>query len=948
MELDQNTPNLSVIDPRGLRIRTVVFHRKDAETSPSARVHHQVFDRAAHLIEQWDPRLFKQHALGADVRANQMNTYSLSGRVLATDNVDAGWLVTLSGEADQSLAFWDSRGTSRRTQYDQRLRPVARFERGESETVERCSTRMTYAEALFENSKHNRCGRIIREDDPAGSLAFDDFNLLGTVLRETRRFRVSMDVPDWPQQQVERDKLLETELFSTSRRHTVQGEVIEQKDARNNRQRFSYGVAGQVNRVCVQPYSGINTDTTENVLVESLIYNAQGQVELQRGGNGVTNTALYSPSDGTLEHLKTGSGTRVFQDLRYVYDPVGNILSVEDQLPPVHYFNQQKVEAISTYIYDTLYQVIQSSGRESVRSQIGPGMPPLEFFGLVDDTRWRNYVQHYAYDEGGNLTKIKHQYGQNQSCTRHMTVAQNSNRSLLNDDPDGPPAEIANGFDKNGNQRELMRGQEMSWDLHNQLYRVTQVVRANGESDDEAYIYDAHGQRVRKVCRRRTASGTHTDQTRYLPGLEICEKSASGEIFNVVALQSKQSTIRLLQWELGKPRTMPSVQVRYGITDHLGSNSIELNEDGQLLSHECFYAFGGTAWWAARNATDANYKVIRYSGKERDVTGLYYYGYRYYATWLQRWLSPDPAGDVDGLNLFHMVQNNPLRYRDISGLSPFKKNLSSPPLKGDVAGAEMGFGYSNQYRGKAPFDESGDSIFDRENRRSANDSRNALMSSWNTRHSEGFTSIDTAKVPNQFRFMVHTVPLEDMQKAKTSGDTYYTELFSNPESILGQRDVLSMSVVSDQHSYTYAGTGFVIKVPPQNILVTSPVDMDFRNRAGEGRDQSAGASGVLSRELIKSRSKYQEILTPMQLVSKSREDRNEVLVVGRHGVNIYPGMPATEKLEVVGVFTNSGFIDRTTGLEAKYSEDDKAFMKGMTNLTKGAAYFKMKGVSNVR
>ncbi|WP_277394708.1 RHS repeat-associated core domain-containing protein, partial [Pseudomonas viridiflava] len=56
------------------------------------------------------------------------------------------------------------------------------------------------------------------------------------------------------------------------------------------------------------------------------------------------------------------------------------------------------------------------------------------------------------------------------------------------------------------------------------------------------------------------------------------------------------------------------------------------------------------------------------SGKERDASGLYYYGLRYYAPWLQRWINPDPAGDVDGLNIYRMLRNNPTVEIDINGL----------------------------------------------------------------------------------------------------------------------------------------------------------------------------------------------------------------------------------------------------------------------------------------
>ncbi|WP_322619593.1 RHS repeat-associated core domain-containing protein, partial [Shewanella sp. YLB-07] len=80
-----------------------------------------------------------------------------------------------------------------------------------------------------------------------------------------------------------------------------------------------------------------------------------------------------------------------------------------------------------------------------------------------------------------------------------------------------------------------------------------------------------------------------------------------------------------------------------------------------------YYPFGGTAVWSAKHTSEAKYKYVRYSGKERDATGLYYYGYRYYMPWMGRWLNPDPAWTVDGLNLYQMVRNNPLIYKDSDG-----------------------------------------------------------------------------------------------------------------------------------------------------------------------------------------------------------------------------------------------------------------------------------------
>ncbi|HGJ5882186.1 RHS repeat-associated core domain-containing protein [Arsenophonus sp.] len=92
-----------------------------------------------------------------------------------------------------------------------------------------------------------------------------------------------------------------------------------------------------------------------------------------------------------------------------------------------------------------------------------------------------------------------------------------------------------------------------------------------------------------------------------------------------------------------------------------------------MSSEEEFFPFGGTAWWAAENQLENHYKTYRYSGKERDATGLYYYGFRYYQPWVGRWLNPDPAGIIDGLNLYRMVRNNPVNLSDPKGNSPLKK-----------------------------------------------------------------------------------------------------------------------------------------------------------------------------------------------------------------------------------------------------------------------------------
>ena len=65
----------------------------------------------------------------------------------------------------------------------------------------------------------------------------------------------------------------------------------------------------------------------------------------------------------------------------------------------------------------------------------------------------------------------------------------------------------------------------------------------------------------------------------------------------------------------------------------------------------------------AKSQTEVKCKTIRNSGKGRDSPRLYYYGLRYYAASMFRWINPDPAGD-DATNLFRFVRTNPFILHD--------------------------------------------------------------------------------------------------------------------------------------------------------------------------------------------------------------------------------------------------------------------------------------------
>ena len=65
-------------------------------------------------------------------------------------------------------------------------------------------------------------------------------------------------------------------------------------------------------------------------------------------------------------------------------------------------------------------------------------------------------------------------------------------------------------------------------------------------------------------------------------------------------------------------------------------------------------------------------KRYKYVGKECDnETGLYYYGARYYAAWLCRFVSVDPlADDYKFQNPYAYAANNPIKFIDVNGEGP--------------------------------------------------------------------------------------------------------------------------------------------------------------------------------------------------------------------------------------------------------------------------------------
>jgi insecticidal toxin complex protein TccC len=651
--LHSHTPTLNVIEPRGLPVRSVAWCRSADDGEAEARIHRVQFDAIGREVAQWDPRLWARLEQDPSTPANLLKVHTLSGVVLSTVGVDAGLRVSLPGDAGQLVHSWDGRGSELRNQYDALLRPTALFEKALNGDTFACISRYDYGSADADSALYNQCGQLIRHDDLAGTRHFPAFGLHGEALEQQQYF---LKDPE-PENETGRDALLESQRYTTRFAFNALGEITVQTDARDNQQLFVHTLDGRLREMRLLQ---ANTSTA-TVLASHIQYNAQGQITQQMAGNGVVSRYDYCPRDGQLIRLSTGS----LQDLNYSYDPVGNIISIEDKAQAVRHFARQRIDPINRYTYDSLYQLIHATGWESGTVNQGPAQLP-------DPQAAANYQQTYRYDAGGNLLELTHQGPQSHS--RVLEADHYSNRCLpVAKGRRLMGAHFAAGFDENGNLLALNNSRSLTWDLRNQLTHVRLMERDGAVADCERYIYGADGMRQRKIRSIQTNARTVTNETRYLPGLELRINPFTGETLQVINVQVGLNTVQVLHWASTSPKGLVNDYYRYTLADHLGSCSLELDSDARIISRETYHPFGSTAFSDTGNSSEASYRTLRYSGKELDATGLYYYGQRYYIPWLQRWVNADPEGEIDGLNLYRMVRNNPINFIDEQGLTPTKK-----------------------------------------------------------------------------------------------------------------------------------------------------------------------------------------------------------------------------------------------------------------------------------
>jgi insecticidal toxin complex protein TccC len=630
----------------------------------------RAFDIAGNELWSTDPRLWaiwETEGKAGEPPRNFRTSYGMDGDALVIRSADGGIRRQLATAAGDAMFFTDARGFRFLTDYDAAARPTRVHVRGGDGTpLDRDVERKVYGDQLSpagrllpDPSAFNLIGAVLEVETAALSTLTPSYSLLGGPLHQTLTFRALTSAGE----SGPIGSRLEDESFERSCEYDALGRIVRSTDPGGNRLLASRHVSGELATLELVTAAGVR-----HPYVTSIAYDARGRRKTVEYLGGVVATSFeHDPATTVLKRIRSiRDDGQTLQDLRYYEDAAGNPTHVSDRAFAQLFGRFGPASPEADFTTDALYRLVAATGRQRVGYDaederkggygglvVTLGSGPAR---LIEDVSLA-----FAPDAAGSIYWSAHVAGPRSWC-RTLAVSDRSNRAIseqpsANAPPFAPPEDVQpattidRSFDANGNQIAVDGIDALRWDERNLL------ASAQVAGQVESYAYDATGTRV-----RRSIAGV--EDVLYIGDLEVHRDLASGGVREVVRIVDAGQTVARLSQTLGAG---PEESVLV-LSDRLGSVVLELDDDGALVDYEEYLPFGGTAWAAAADPATLDRKRYRFADYERDrATGLYACGQRCYMPWLARWLSPDPAGAVDGLNLYGYVGANPVRYADVGG-----------------------------------------------------------------------------------------------------------------------------------------------------------------------------------------------------------------------------------------------------------------------------------------
>ena len=385
-------------------------------------------------------------------------------------------------------------------------------------------------------------------------------------------------------------------------------------------------------------------------------------------------TVSYDYDQASKLKTITYPGSDNFQ-LSYQYDTLSRLSHIREGsetgniLAQYHYnsLNQRSSQEINGNVAAIHYQQ-DKAGR-------------LTDLGFGTDPNNTKLDIGYDYDAASQLTRRFYTDGLYAWQNTDTLITDYGTPNTLNQYPNatytGSTSQTIN-YDQNGNLTSF-NGQSYHYNSMNQLTQV--VTETDTATDTIDYGYNPQGQRTEKIS---TQSG-HTTHYFYSGSNNIAEYKNGALTARYLYGPGTDEILAQINYTGTQNNETESTRSFY-YSDGLGSIIASLNETGAVTQRYTYSPFGING-----QSNDHTDHPFAYTGQRYDSdTGLYYYKARYYHASLGRFLSTDPVGYDDQMNLYAYVANRPMGFRDPSGESSYQLGLVFDAEAGSGARVEVG------------------------------------------------------------------------------------------------------------------------------------------------------------------------------------------------------------------------------------------------------------------
>jgi RHS repeat-associated protein len=413
-------------------------------------------------------------------------------------------------------------------------------------------------------------------------------------------------------------------------------------DLGGNRVATAFGTGRSETRA----YDALNRPVgiTENGRTTSYYYDLAGRAVGQLSGNGQWGTSHYDALGRLVRRTLregTGGAQPVVAELTFHYDAVGNLRQQEEWWPGEISRSGVRTTTLSYDSADRLRQELVNEGVNQTSTS-------------------------YSYDGVGNRgTKTVHSNG---ALQKHFGYGTNGRNQLTS-------------WSEWNGSGVLQRSATLTYDAAGN--RITQsITPAGGSAQLTTYAWDYDNRltsvtlpgsvthsygcdyRMRRVT--RSEPGENPVAMTFSGGLSVAEYEVTDPLLGTLGVSPEVEYQRGPDMGGGVGGLLYSLRSgtpKFNLGNGRGDVVAQSDSTGDLTWTASYEAYGKRTVETGSNADRQ-----RANTKEEDPTGLLNEGFRYRDLETGTWLSRDPAGFVDGPNLYAYVTQNPWSKFDPDGL----------------------------------------------------------------------------------------------------------------------------------------------------------------------------------------------------------------------------------------------------------------------------------------